>query len=178
MKKTIGMLLCVLFLLTGCYSGLNTEQETEQTAQTEQEQIELSVQMLQNLLRDTLAEEEEETDQVPNYLIEMDARRTVQVLSYAQLSESHAEVKVTVSAPDLYSVIKKLENETFTSEAEMDAALTEGVKAVAPITKELTLNAYLDGEWSFVLTEEFMDACYGGILTLRQEYYDAVEGVG
>jgi hypothetical protein len=101
----------------------------------------------------------------------------VEVLSFEQKTKEYVEAKVQVTAPDLYGVIKKLDEEEFSSEAEIDEALTEGIKSAERITKDLNVNFYYKDEWTPSLTEEFMDACYGGIITLRREYYEDMKGV-
>jgi len=177
MKKLTVILLCMILLLTGCKSKAPSNPPKTPPKPTEPK-IVVSEQVLQTQLLSTLAAAEDDTEQTPGYILEMDARRTVKVLSFQQVANDHVDAVVSVASPDLYGVIKALESESFESEEDIDAALTEGVKAAELISKEVTLAFYWDEEWEPSLTDEFMDACYGGILTLRQEYYaQNAEGV-
>jgi hypothetical protein len=57
---------------------------------------------------------------------------------------------------------------------EIDRLLSEMLAKAEMLETELTLEFYLDedGEWQPFLTEEFLDAYYGGAIRLRDEAYD------
>lgn len=175
MKKEMILCLAAIFLLTllaGCGSQ---EQPTEPAAATvpagEPDEAALQTALDQVIAR---MQEEEAVD----YLIAMESRSGWEVLAVEQTAEDRAEAAVRVYAPDLYSVVKALESETFTSEEEMDRAVTEGVEKAQILETELILEFYPDegGVWTPALTGEFLDAYYGGLLTLRQEYLTAAGG--
>lgn len=167
MKRVFIPLLCICLLLCGC-----------KKKDTAADPNEVSLELLQQIMDDTLASAQTEAEGTPEYLLKMDERTTVEVVEYEEVEDGYAIAQVTVSAPDLYSVIKSLEDERFSSEAEVDEALTEGVEDADIVKTRLEIEFYLEEEgWVPVLTEEFADACYGGMMTYRQEYYDQLEGV-
>ena len=167
MKRLLILLFCACLLLCGC-----------KKKDTPQDEDVLDLETLQQIMDDTMAEAQKEADGTPEYLQEMDRRTTVEVLEFEEAEDDYVIAQVLVSAPDLYNVVKDLEDEKFTSEEEVDEALTEGVRDADLIETQLEIEFYLEEDvWTPVLTEEFADACYGGLMTYRQEYYDQLEGV-
>ena len=167
MKRLMILLLCACLLLCGC-----------KKKDTPQDEDVLDLETLQQIMDDTMAEAQKEAHGTPEYLQEMDRRTTVEVLEFEEAEDDYVIAQVLVSAPDLYNVVKDLEDEKFTSEEEVDEALTEGVRDADLIETQLEIEFYLEEDvWTPVLTEEFADACYGGLMTYRQEYYDQLEGV-
>lgn len=166
MKRLLILLLCVCSLLCGCKKEQTPVEDT------------LTLDIFQNAMDTAMAEAQAEEEGTPEYLLEMDRRTTVEVSEFEEIEDGCVIAQVTVTAPDLYSVIIDLEDEQFSSTDEMDEALTEGVEEADLIETELEIEFYMEDEvWTPVLTEEFADACYGGLLTYRQEYYEQLEGV-
>ena len=166
MKRLLILLLCACMLLCGCKKEDPVQEDG------------LSLEFLQQIMDDTMAEAQAEAEGTPEYLLKMDARTTVEVTDFEEIQDGYAVAQVIVTAPDLYSVIMELQDEQFSSTGEMDKALTAGVEEAELIETQLEIEFYLEEEsWTPVLTEEFADACYGGLLTYRQEYYDQLEGV-
>lgn len=166
MKRLLILLVCICMLLCGC----KKDQPPKEDA--------LSLELLQQILDDTMSQAQADAEGTPEYLLEMDERTSVEVTEFEEVEDGYAIAQVTVSAPDLYSVVKSLEDEKFADESEVDEALTEGVKDADLVETELEIEFHLEeGVWTPVLTEEFADACYGGMMTYRQEYYDGLEGV-
>jgi len=167
MKRLLILLVCLCLLLCGCKKN-----------DTSQEEDVLTLEMLQQIMDSTMAEAQADAEGTPDYLLEMDQRTTVEVTDFEEVEDGYAIAQVTITAPDLYSVVKDLEDDRFSSEEEVDEALTEGVENADLLETELEIEFRLeDGVWTPVLTEEFADACYGGLMTYRQEYYDQLEGV-
>ena len=169
MKKCVTVLLiCALALLCGCQK--NTEEPVE-TAPP------LSVATAQQALDTAMASATEEGEEVPAYLKELDKRTSWTVLS-AEDGDGIGQATVKVSAPDLYGVIKSLEQEVFPDTQAMDSAVTEALRTAPLREQELVVEFQLDGiRWEALLSEEFADACYGGLLTYRTELYASLEGV-
>ena len=57
-------------------------------------------------------------------------------------------------------------------------AAAEGIMTTDTVMKEVAVEFQLDGiRWEALISEEFADACYGGLLTYRTELYASLEGV-
>lgn len=176
MKKII-LVLTVLLLLTGCRS--KTPEEPTEPTQLRSESPAFSQEIAQASLDTAMnaAKEAEEYTSEPAYLSELESRVTWTVLTIEAADSETAQAMVKVSAPDLYSVIKALENTPFASAEEIDVAVTDGLREAPLRVQEVLVDFQTDGErWEALLSEEFTDACYGGLLTYREEMYAAMEG--
>lgn len=141
------------------------------------ERVQISEELLQQSLERQMRMTQTAEEGTPAYLLAMEELSVYTVTGYEMTADDTAVARVDVSAPDLYSVIKGLENRSFASDAEMDAALVEGIRAAAVRETELEITFCLeDGMWVPVLTDAFVDAYYGGILTYQAEVYAEWEG--
>ena len=150
------MLVCVLALVSCGFKGCDKE-----------EQIEVQV---QNALDDVLNDAMPENEEPDELLVETESRSGYEVLSYTE-TETGVLVTFLVHAPDLYTVVKEIdENYEFETEEELKAALIEAVSQAQIIEQEITVEfALVDGEYVPMLSFEFFDAYYGGIFKLLNE---------
>lgn len=114
----------------------------------------------------------------PEYLTKTEELNSFEIISFTADGEL-ADAVVKVSAPDLYSTVKKIEAMEDKSTAEKEAMLpAELAKAQITVTELEMQFELINGEWKPVITDEFLDAYYGGIGRLRSEYFAQIEGVG
>ena len=110
---------------------------------------------------------DEEPDEL---LVATESRSGYEVLSY---SETDTGVLVTflVYAPDLYTVAKEIdENYEFETKEELRNAVIEAIEKAEIVEQEVTLEfKETENGYEPMLTEEFFDAYYGGILRLLTE---------
>ncbi len=142
------------------------------------EEEKVSPEQLQVVLERTFAQMQE--GEAPEYLLAMEERAGFEVLSVTREEPSQTAGRVTAQvriwAPDLYSVIRDLEELTFLSTQEMDTAMTAGVREARILESQVEIAFTWDGTlWVPELTDEFMDAYYGGLLTYRDEFYAEME---
>ena len=167
MKKILWVFLA-LMLLCGCREEKPENSETMPA---------LTVSAAQQALDDAMAEAKTEDEEVPAYLAELESRTQWRVLEVEDGGDGAGRATVKVSAPDLYSVIKALEQQAFPSSRAMDDAVTEGLRHAPLREREVALDFQLDGpRWEAFLSDAFTDACYGGLLTYRDELYASLEG--
>ena len=167
MKKILWVFLA-LMLLCGCREEKPENSETMPA---------LTVSAAQQALDDAMAEAKTEDEEVPAYLAELESRTQWRVLEVEDGGDGTGRATVKVSAPDLYSVIKALEQQTFSDSRAMDDAVTEGLRNAPLREREVALDFQLDGpRWEAFLSDSFTDACYGGLLTYRDELYASLEG--
>lgn len=112
-------------------------------------------------------------EQVPNYIEVLEERARVTVKKFVSDGDT-ATATVTVTAPDLYTTVMELNSREDVTVDEIDSLLSEMLAKAEMLETELTLEFYRDedGEWQPFLTEEFLDAYYGGAIRLRDEAYD------
>ncbi len=117
--------------------------------------------------------QEGETEQEPDFLTETDKLNGYEIISF-KITNKRAIAVLRVYAPDLYSIAKELDKNTYDDEAELMAAINEAVKEAEIVEKEVTLefNITEDG-YSPVISSEFLDALYGGVFRLYDELLNA-----
>jgi len=190
MKKLLPLLLCAVLLFSGCSlpSALrNLLQKNSRpvstprpaAVRTEPTPKPIPAPTEANLtqaIAHALAAAQAPAENTPAYLLIMDERIEYEVQNVQQVSDTLACADVTVRAPDLYSILRALEGQVFTSSGEIDTHLTAAVEAAGLAQATLTLNFYYSaGSWQAEITDTFADACYGGLLRYRSEYYAAME---
>ena len=154
----------VLFICTcgviGGYVWFNKDEPAEA-------KVEVQVQnALQNVLDAAIS-----ADENPDALLtESESRSGFEVLSCTE-TNTGAIVTFLVHAPDLYTVAKNIdENYTFETEEELRAALIDAVNKAQVVNKEVTIEfEKTDDGYEPILSIEFIDAYYGGILKLYNE---------
>ena len=105
-----------------------------------------------------------------SYLAELSERSSYHVVEYARQGRV-VTAQISVTAPDMYTVAKSLENVTFSSQEDANAQLIHAMDAVRMVDCQVELQFYLSGQkWVPMLTETFVDAYYGGLMTYRTEY--------
>lgn len=110
------------------------------------------------------------------YLQVLDEMNSYEVLDFTQ-EEGLVYARVKVTAPDMYHVAKEMEEIVFASEEDANTVAIACMEAAELLETELTVIFYADGgTWEPMLTEEFVDAYYGGLLTYREEYLAGLEG--
>ena len=78
-----------------------------------------------------------------------------------------------MTSPDLYAVVKELEARPMTDPEAIDTALYQALADAPTRVTEVSLTfTDIGGQWKPIITEEFRDAYYGGLMTLRTEFYD------
>ena len=110
---------------------------------------------------------DEEPDEL---LVATESRSGYEVLSYSE-TDTGALVTFLVYAPDLYTVVKDIdENHSFETDEELRNALINATKEAPLVEREVTLEfSLVDGEYIPLLNFEFFDAYYGGIFKLLNE---------
>lgn len=165
-----------------CIRGANNSSDTEDISENSEEiaekldsediyLLEEGVEREFTILELAFGEEEK-----PDYLMEMEDKSKYEIVSMEQDGNFIAAI-AKVSAPDIYTIAKNLKVEGELTEEKIDAALTEALKNAQLTETEVPLHfEYVNGEWKMVMTKEFTDAYYGGILRLREEYYQNALG--
>ena len=114
----------------------------------------------------------------PAFLKELDNRNGYEILTLSKSEEIYLAT-VCVYAPDVYAVARKLDNESgeLTQEELAEQILNE-IKSCELVEKEVQLLYRLqDGQYVPVLTEEFVDAYYGGVLRLYEDALEQLTGM-
>lgn len=134
---------------------------------------ELSNEVLKSSIDDRIASVQLPCEEAPSYITVMEEMTGVTVLSFER-EDDIATALVRIKAPDLYTATKSLEESGELDPETIDAALAELLRKADMVETELSMTFYLtdDGEWKPVITEEFLDAYYGGIIRLRDEAYN------
>jgi hypothetical protein len=172
----IGIIIAVcLFLRQPGGSGSETEEITinEDGIIDEQEKVVLDVRLDRDI---TMMEMAYGTEEIPGYLEEVEELRSYEILEATQ-EEDVIYTTVLVKAPDLYTITKNLQIEGELTEEKIDAALMAALQDAVLVETEVELiYQKINGVWEAAMTEEFVDAYTGGLLRLRDEYYDEILG--
>lgn len=105
----------------------------------------------------------------PELVTALDERHGYELVSFSK-NKSEAVAVLRVYAPDVYTCVKALPSEWDSAE-EMAQAIAQSVSEAAIVEKEVELVFVKNGdEYQPVLTDEFVDAYYGGVLRLKEEY--------
>lgn len=125
---------------------------------------------VQNALNDVLNDAMSEDEEPDELLAETESRSGYEVLSYTE-TETGVLVTFLVHAPDLYTVAKEIdENYEFETEEELKAAVIDAVGKAQIVEQEITMEfRKTDDGYEPILTMEFIDAYYGGVLKLLDE---------
>ena len=117
--------------------------------------------------------QEGETEQEPDFIAEADKLNGYEIVSL-KITNKRAIAVLRVYAPDLYSIAKELDKNTYDNEEELIAAINEAVKDAEIVEKEITLD-FTETEDGYVpvITSEFLDALYGGVFRLYDELLSA-----
>lgn len=150
------VLIGVLALVSCGFKGCDQEEPIDVQAQN----------VLQNVMNDVMLEDGEPNE----ILVATESRCGFEVLSYTK-TDTGALVTLLVYAPDLYAVAKEIdENYVFETEEELKNALIEAIGKAQIVEQEVTIEfEKTEDGYIPLLTEEFFDAYYGGVLTLLDE---------
>jgi len=105
---------------------------------------------------------------VPEIVSALESQSGYEVLSFKE-NNSEIIAVVKVYAPDIYSLAQDLPK-TKASEEEMEKEIVKRLEKAKIVEKQMELT-FIKGENSYqpVLTSDFVDAYYGGVLTLKEE---------
>ncbi|MBQ1217709.1 MAG: hypothetical protein IIX85_07095 [Clostridia bacterium] len=133
----------------------------------------LSGEILEASVENTVASVQLQGEETPEYITLMEEKTSVKVLSFEQDGDL-ANARLLVKAPDLYTAAKTLNESGETDPEVLDASFSALLQDAEMVETEVDLTFVLneDGEWEPMITEEFFDAYYGGILRLRDELYE------
>lgn len=164
-KKVIWIVSIVAFLL--CI-GL-TILIVSLTKQGQQENIRT---ILAESLSDTLraAEETVDGESTPAFIIRLESMSSYEILNIT-MAEDNITTTLKVSSPDLYGIVKKLEESRQTVSREEAFELVDSLLSNSTITEKKVPLSFemIDGRYVPILTSEFLDAYYGGVFRLQQE---------
>ncbi len=136
----------------------------------------VSLKTLQTSLEDAISPIQDPSEDVPDFLQEMEDRAGYEVISIDEEKDGSVRATVQVYAPDLYNTIRELDAQNFSDTSEMDKAVTAKIQEADILKKEVSIIfTQEDGVWVPVLTDIFIDAYYGGLLTYRQELFEQME---
>lgn len=122
--------------------------------------------VLDNVMKEVMSEDAEPDE----LLVATESRSGYEVLSCTK-TDIGVSVTLLVYAPDLYTVAKEIdENYVFETKEELRATLIEAIGKAPIVEQEITIE-FEETEDGYIplLTEEFFDAYYGGILKLLAE---------
>lgn len=158
----VTTLVVAAFVLVGC-SLFNKDEPIEEQIPDIETQVQKS---LKDVFDSVISGDTE-----PNELLaETEYRNGFEVLSYSE-TETGVLVRFRVYSPDLYTVAKEIdENIVFDTEEELRAAVIDAVSKAEIIEQEIEVEFIKTDEgYEPVLTMEFFDAYYGGILKLLDD---------
>ena len=150
------MLVGVIVLVSCGFKGCDTEEPVD-------------VQVYKAL--DDVVSSAIESDENPDQLLTAtESRNGYEVLSYTE-TETGVLVTFLVYAPDLYTVAKEIdENYQFETEEELKSAVIDAVGKAQIVEQEITMEfRKTDDGYEPILTMEFIDAYYGGVIKLLDE---------
>lgn len=103
-------------------------------------------------------------------LTETESRNGFEVLS-CEKTDIGVSVTIKVYSPDLYTVAKEIdENYTFETKEELKVVLVEAINKAQIVEQVVTIEfEKTEDGYRPLLTEEFFDAYYGGVLKLLSE---------
>lgn len=161
-KKTILALIISAILLISVTvilvsrSWFNTEEPLDTQVQK----------ALQYMLEDAMSVGDESDE----LLTKTEERSGYKVISCTE-TETGVVATFLVYAPDLYTVAKDIdENYTFDTEEELQNAVVEAIGKAEIVEQKITIEfVKADNGYEPLLTMEFIDAYYGGILKLYNE---------
>ena len=171
----IVMAVLLIFLWPKGNGGTNTETEETETIQREYvevtDEMEESVEKEILVLKLALASEEQ-----PEFVEMMEEKRSYEVVS-AYKEEGLTYVTLRFQVPDLYTIVKNMEIGEDWTEEQLDQAFTQAMTEAKLVELEGTLILYEeDGQTQVEVGEDFWDAYYGGIMRVRDEYYEELFG--
>lgn len=125
---------------------------------------------VQNALQEVLTAAMSGDEEPEGLLVESESRSGFKVLSCTE-TDTGVIVTFLVHAPDLYTVAKDIdENYTFETEEELQNAVIDAISKAEIIEQEVTIEFIKTGDgYEPILTTEFIDAYYGGVLRMLNE---------
>lgn len=117
-----------------------------------------------------------EDEKIPEYIAYLEEKSAFEVISAENSNDTTINSKIKITAPDLYSTINKIKIEMDTiDENQFDKTILDELKKASVIVSEEDLQFKLvDGKYQPILTDSFLDAYYGGIFRLREEWIASV----
>lgn len=184
MKRILFCLLAVL-LLAGCSAKESPDIETtldpewawlmEEPSGPEATEavLELTAESLEESLEFYLLMNGNQSDAA--YLDHIAQARNFSVNSFSQTGED-VSAEVTVTVPDLYTIVTSLDLSAYQTAEETDAALCNAIDEAAPQQKQVTLRFIQGGNrWEPVMDEEVTDVFYGGLMAYLKQTMEGVD---
>ena len=175
LKSWLAWILMAMLLLTGCSSGQADETDPKKDGVSA-----IGAKEAEEILGNRLqAAQLSEDEQAPAYVTMTEEKSSYEITSFVENGDL-ADALLLVRAPDLYSLLKEIEAREGLTDEEKMAALEQELPNAGMLETEVAMQFQLvNGQWQPILTSEFMDAYYGGILRLRAEIYESMmEGEG
>lgn len=118
-----------------------------------------------------------ENEETPAMITFIEDRNGYELISVNRGWNSFA-AKFKVFAPDVYSAVKKIEEneKKLTTDNVEEYVLRELEKAQIVETEVTLVCEKKGGKWTPILTSDFVDAYYGGTYRLQQEYLMGLVG--
>lgn len=108
------------------------------------------------------------------YMDAIAASRRFVVTDYTKTDDT-VTATVTVTVPDVYTIITAMDFSAYQTAEETDAALRSAIESAVPQEKQMTITFTAgSNRWIPELDETAADACYGGLLTYLQEQTEGV----
>ncbi len=118
--------------------------------------------------------DEEET---PAFLAYLEEESCCEIVSYVS-DEELITATVKVTSLDLCGAVVNVVLEDYSDESQIDEMITQQLKDLPFVENEVELSFEVnDGEYNPILTDEFLDIYYGGVLSLRDSMINDYSGV-
>ena len=109
------------------------------------------------------------------YLDSIARVRSFSVTSFSKDDEA-VTAEVTISIPDIYTVVKGMDLSGYATAEETDAALCSAIQAAPTQDRQVTIEFTAgSNRWEPVMDEEAADAFYGGLMTYLEETMEGAE---
>lgn len=110
-------------------------------------------------------------EETPPMLTLIEERNGYELLSFEE-NDNKTIATFKVYSPDIYSVAKKIDSAmTNATKDELEAEILKELAKAPIVEKEVSVEfVIVDGEYKLQLTTEFLDAYYGGVYKLREEF--------
>lgn len=100
--------------------------------------------------------------------------RSFEVTSFTQ-QEDVVTAQVTVTVPDVYGAISKLDLSAYETGEQTDAALCAAIEAAAAVQKQVAVEfTQSTNRWLPVMDDAAADAFYGGLISYMREMTEGV----
>ena len=164
-KKAIFMSVIIYIILFLC--GCTNDSSNKSSSSVDENMLVSSLSQALNNASNIV-----EDEKIPEYIAYLEEKSTFEVISADNSNDTTINSKIKITAPDLYSTINKIKSEMDTiDENQFDKTILDELKKASVIVSEEDLQfKFVDGKYQPILTDSFLDAYYGGIFRLREEW--------